>query len=173
MLEELALLAAARPVAEQPPDGWALTAPQSTTDLETPPASPVLGMPLAPLTGADSPTEEDSPSPTEAARRLARFTEEVRVVRPPPLITSPPKQPPPKPFVPKRSRRIADQRMDHIPTSKRGEVLLMRKMEFLEPSAPPSSAAKDSYESFFAGDITEADAKTLDSLFPAYRGRSR
>jgi hypothetical protein len=46
----------------------------------------------------------------------------------------------------------------------------MRKMGFLEPSAPPSSAAKDSYESFFAGDITEADTETLDSLFPACRG---
>jgi hypothetical protein len=39
--------------------------------------------------------------------------------------------------------------MDHIPTSKRGEVLLMRRMGFLEPSAPPYAAAKDSYESFF------------------------
>jgi hypothetical protein len=62
--------------------------------------------------------------------------------------------------------------MDHIPTSKRGEVLLMRKMGFLELSALPSSAAKDSYESF-AGDITEADAETLDSLFLACQGRSR
>jgi hypothetical protein len=63
--------------------------------------------------------------------------------------------------------------MDHIPTSKPGEVLLMRKIGFLEPSAPPSSAAKDSYDSFFAGDITEADAEALDSLFLACRGRSR
>jgi hypothetical protein len=62
--------------------------------------------------------------------------------------------------------------MDHIPTSKRVEVLLMRKMGFLEPSAPPSFAAKDSYESF-ADNITEADAEALDSLFPACRGRSR
>jgi hypothetical protein len=42
------------------------------------------------------------------------------VVRPPPLITFPPKQPPPKQLVPKRSRRIAAQQMDHIPASKRG-----------------------------------------------------
>jgi hypothetical protein len=115
---------------------------------------------------------EDSPSPGEAARRLARFTEEIRVVRPPPLITSPPKQPPPKQLVPKRSRRIAAQQMDHVPASKRGEVLLMRRMGFLEPSAPPFSAAKDSYESFFEGDISAADAEAFDSLFPACRGRS-
>jgi hypothetical protein len=47
--------------------------------------------------------------------------------------------------------------MDHITTSKRGEVLLMRKMGFLEPSTPPSSAAKHSYESFFEADISDAD----------------
>jgi hypothetical protein len=133
--------------------------------------SPLLGMPSAPFTGTDSPTVEDSPSPGEAARRLARFTEDIRVVRPPPLITSPPKQLPPKQLVPKRSRRIAAQQMDHILTSKRGEVLLMRRMGFLEPSAPPSSAAKDSYESFFEGDISATDAEALDSLFPACRGR--
>jgi hypothetical protein len=60
--------------------------------------------------------------------------------------------------------------MDHIPTSKRGEVLLMRRMGFLEPSAPLSSAAKDLYESFFEGDISAADAEALDSLFPACWG---
>jgi hypothetical protein len=47
----------------------------------------------------------------------------------------------------------------------------MRRMGFLEPSASPSSAAKDSYESFFEGDISAADAEALDSLFPACRGR--
>jgi hypothetical protein len=63
--------------------------------------------------------------------------------------------------------------MDHIPASKRGEVLLMRKMGFLEPSTPPSSAAKHSYESFFEADIPDADAEALDAIFPACRGRVR
>jgi hypothetical protein len=58
--------------------------------------------------------------------------------------------------------------MDHIPTSNRGEVLLMRKMRFLEPSTPPSSAAKHSYESFEA-DISDAEA--VNAIFPACRGR--
>jgi hypothetical protein len=109
--------------------------------------------------------------PSEAARQLARFTEEIRMVRPPPLITSPPKQPPPKQLVPKRSGRIAAQQMDHIPASKRSEVLLMRKMGFLEPSASPSSAAKDSYESFEVG-ISAADAEAFDLLFLVCRGWS-
>jgi hypothetical protein len=60
--------------------------------------------------------------------------------------------------------------MDHIPMSKRGEVLLMRKTGFLESSAPPSSAAKHFYESF-EGDIPDANAEALDAIFPACRGR--
>jgi hypothetical protein len=61
--------------------------------------------------------------------------------------------------------------MDHISASKRGKVLLMRKMWFLEPYAPPSSAAKHLYESFFEGDIPDADAEALDAIFLACRGR--
>jgi hypothetical protein len=46
----------------------------------------------------------------------------------PPLISSPPKQkPPPKRALPIRSRRIAAQQMGHIPASKSGEILLMKK----------------------------------------------
>jgi hypothetical protein len=114
---------------------------------------------------------EDSPSPGEAVWRLARFIDEVRVVRPPPLICSPPKQKTlPMRTLSLRSRRIATQQMDHIPASKRDEVLLMKKMGFLEPSAPPSSAAKCSYESYFKGDLLAADVEALDELFLACKG---
>jgi hypothetical protein len=65
-----------------------------------------------------------------------------------PLINSPPKQKtPPKRTLPLRSRRIAAQKMDHIPASKRGEVLLKKKLGLLEPSAPSSSAPKRSSKS--------------------------
>jgi hypothetical protein len=115
--------------------------------------------------------EEDSPSPVEATRRLARFREEVVVVREPPLISSSPKQKtPPKQTFPLRSRRIAAQNMDHIPTSKRGEVLLKKRLGLLEASAPPSSTAKRSYESYFEGDLSTAEVEALDELFPACRG---
>ena len=72
-------------------------------------------------------------------------------MRQPPLISSPPKQKP----APKRttlsirSKQIAAQQMDHIPASKRGEVLLMKKMRILTPLAPISSVAKRSYDSYF------------------------
>jgi len=56
------------------------------------------------------PSTKDMPTPREAAKRLARFTEEVQVTRLPPLINTPPKQKPtPKRTLPLRSRRIAAQ----------------------------------------------------------------
>ena len=68
---------------------------------------------------------EDSPSLGKAAWRLARFTEEVVVVREPPLISSPLKRKTsPKRTLSLRSRWIVTQKMDHIPMSKHNEVLL-------------------------------------------------
>jgi hypothetical protein len=60
--------------------------------------------------------------------------------------------------------------MDHIPVSKRGEVLLMKRMEFLEPSAPPFSAAKRSYESYFEADLSTTEVEALDELFQLVKG---
>ena len=99
----------------------------------------------------DELTAEGTPTPREAAKRLSRFIDEVQVMRQPPLISSTPKQKP----APKRttlsirSRQIAAQQMDHVPASKRGEVLLMKKMGILAPSAPISLVAKRSYDSYF------------------------
>jgi hypothetical protein len=48
---------------------------------------------------------EDTPTPREATKRLARLTEEVQITRLPPLINTPPKQKPtPKWTLPLRSR---------------------------------------------------------------------
>ena len=114
---------------------------------------------------------EDSPSPREAARRLARFTEEVVVVREPSLISSPPT--PSKQTLPLRSRRIAAQKMDHIPASKRGKLLLKKKLGLLEPSTPPASMAKRSYESYFKGNLSTVDVEALDKLFQLAEGCPR
>jgi hypothetical protein len=115
--------------------------------------------------------EEDSPSPAEAAQQLSRFREEVVVVREPPLISSPPKQKmPPKRTLPLRSRWIAAQDMDHISASKRGDVLLKKRLGLLEASAPPSSTTKCSYESYFEGNLSTAEVEALDELFLACRG---
>jgi hypothetical protein len=59
--------------------------------------------------------------------------------------------------------------MDHISASKRGEVLLMKRMGILAPSAPIFSAAKRSYDSYFQSTLSEANVEALDELFPASR----
>ena len=92
-------------------------------------------------------------------------------MRQPPLITSPPKlKPAPKQITLSiRSRRIAAQQMDHIPASKRDEVLLMKRMGILAPSAPIFSTDKRSYDSYFQVTLSEASIEALDELFPASR----
>ena len=133
------------------------TAAQWTTDLSlmslvqgppqlTPPRARAPGV----VHGCTTPSDA-TPTPREAARRLALFTEEVQLVRMPPLIASSPRQKVPtigQPM-PKRSRRIAAQPLAHIPISKRGEVLLMRRMGFAPPAGPISSASKRAYDDFF------------------------
>jgi len=110
-----------------------------------------------------------TPTPREAARRLARFTEEVQLERMPPLIASTPRQKVAtiRQPMPKRSRRIAAQPLAHIPISKRGEVLLMRRMGFAPPAGPISSASKRAYDDLFARNLTSSEVEALDELFPA------
>jgi hypothetical protein len=67
----------------EPPPMAAAPSPQSSAQdlaLLTPPR---VGQP-------DVEIGDETPTPREAARRLARFVDEVRVVREPPLIASPP-----------------------------------------------------------------------------------
>lgn len=115
-----------------------------------------------------------TPTPREAARRLSKFTNDVKLKLQSPLIKSPPKQKPPvqRQLLPLRSSRIAAQKMDHIPASKRGEVLLMRRMGVMPPAAPPSSAAKHSNKAYFQGPLAPDQVEALDALFPAASNRA-
>jgi hypothetical protein len=70
------------------------------------------------------------------------------------------------------STRIVAQQLAHIPTSKRSEVLLMKKMGVLPPSAPVSSVAKRSYDGIFTGKLTTSQVAALDELFPVSKCKS-
>jgi hypothetical protein len=85
-----------------------------------------------------------------------------------PLIVSPPKLPPPpkKCTIPKRSIQVATQPLTHILTSKRGEVLLMKKMGILPLAAPVLSAAQNMYDTIFARNLSSEQVGALDKLFP-------
>ena len=55
--------------------------------------------------------------------------------------------------------------MSHIPTSKRGEVLLMKRMGIAPLAAPVSSASKGAYDAIFPGNLTSSQVEALDELF--------
>jgi hypothetical protein len=112
-------------------------------------------------------------TPREAARRLARFVDEVRVVREPPLIASPPRQRArarrPLP-VRRRSSRIVAQPLAHIPASRRGEVLLEQRLGIAPPAATASSTPKEILDALRSGTLSSSQVETLDALFRAFNG---
>jgi hypothetical protein len=171
-------------------DAAPTTAGQVVDGMEVPPSSPMMARSTAQYTAAGPQPEaadgtatggapattvlsaEDTPTPREAAKRLARFSEEVLLMRQPPLINSPPKQkPPPTRTLLLRSRRIAAQQLDHVSASKRGGELLMKKMGFLAPSAPSSSDRVPLWPSVRTTPTLRAPfgckLEALDELFPA------
>jgi len=103
---------------------------------------------------------------------LERFTAKVQLKRPSPILKEPPKRRElaRKPPVPIRSRRIAAQQLDHVPASKRGEILLMRKLGVLPANAAPSSASRRSFDKLFT-DLSNSDAEAFDELFTVNKGR--
>jgi hypothetical protein len=112
-------------------------------------------------------------TPGEAARRLARFVAEVRVKRASPLITTLPRQKAgtarPRPI---RSIWIAAQPLAHIPTARRGEVLLMQRMGIAPPAALVSTASMATYDAAFTGNLSSSKVEALDELFPAANCRA-
>ena len=73
-----------------------------------------------------------SPQTDSADSRLNSFIERVMKARQPSLLelprddSTPDRRPPPA--LPKRSRRIAAQSISHIPTSKRGEHIVLKRL---------------------------------------------
>jgi hypothetical protein len=113
--------------------------------------------------------------PRKAARRLARFLDEVRVEREPPLVVSPPRQPARarKPLpIRRRSTRIAAQPLAHIPASRWGEVLLKQRLEIASPAATVSPASKEILDALRSGALSSSQVDTLDALFPTVNGRA-
>jgi len=130
--------------------------------------------PDATATNVCATASEATPSPNEAARRLACFADEVIQNTRSPLLNTPPAQQAPtkKRAMPLCSSRIASQQLAHVPTSKRGEVLLMRKMGILQNTAPPSPGAKWAYDAILSGNLTTSQVAALDELFPATKTRA-
>ena len=83
------------------------------------------------------------------------------------MIASPPRQKAvTKRPLPIRSRRIAAQPLSHVPTSKRGEVLLMQRMGIVPPPTLVFFTSKGAYDAIFAGNLMWSQVEALDELFP-------
>jgi len=67
------------------------------------------------------------------------------------------------PLLPKQSRRIATQATAYIPTAKRGEYLVMKRLRLSSKMLPPSTSAM-TYDEVFNGD--PAHMQALRELFP-------
>jgi hypothetical protein len=116
-------------------------------------------------------TEQRTPPPAansaSAERRLKRFVDKIKKPRPPPLLQLPsPEQPEatPWPKIPTRSRRIAAQSLSHIPASKRGEFLVMKRLGRTKGQAELASTAKATYDEISGGNPDHMQA--LWELFP-------
>ena len=135
--------------------------------LQTPPPCPSHWAVDSPSVDTH-PTEDNDDS---AKRRLDSFINEVTRKRDSPLIREPPMQPPAKPVMPWRSRRLAAQPLSRVLASKRGEVLIMQRMGFTKGPSVPSASVLEAYDKLFGSDLTASEAKALDEFFPAVRSR--
>jgi hypothetical protein len=142
----------------------------TNTELLTTPAEPETPTPGVTTTSAiATQAKTATPTPTEAARRLDQFKADVLIKRRSPILASPPKQKPPvkRSHIQTRSSRIAAQPLAHIPASKRGEVLLLKKMGVPPPPPQVTPASQRAYDAIRSGNLSESQIAVLDELFPA------
>lgn len=105
---------------------------------------------------------------TSTGGRLKRFTERIlRKVASPLLPTVPTvthEQPSAK--LPIWSRRIAAQPLSRVPTSKRGEILVIKRLGFLQEQARPTPTGTDAYNSTFVDRLNPSHEEAMRELFP-------
>jgi len=93
---------------------------------------------------------------------LDSFINKVTCKQDSPLIYEPPKQPPAKLVLLWRSRWLAAQRDSWVSASKRGEMLIMQRIDYTKGSLVPYVEA---FDKLFNGNLIASNAETLDALF--------
>jgi hypothetical protein len=104
-------------------------------------------------------------SDSSTARRLKSLTRRMLKKVDSPLIRKPPKQPPAKPVLPLRSRRLAAQSLSRVPASNRGKMLILQCMGYTKGPSVPSASKLKAFDKIFDGNLTESNIKALDALF--------
>jgi hypothetical protein len=84
------------------------------------------------------------------------------------------------PKLPTCSRRIAAQALSRVPASKRGEVLVMKQMGFVDGQTRHSTTTQNAYDIIFVNQLNPSHAEAMRQLFldpegerPRRRARQR
>ena len=96
-------------------------------------------------------------------KRLKRFTAKILRKVSSPMLPQPEVEAQPR--LPTHSRRIAAQALSRIPASKRGEVLVMKRMGYLDGQTRPSTVSQDAYDSIFVDQLNPSHAEAMRQLF--------
>ncbi|CAL4889652.1 unnamed protein product [Urochloa decumbens] len=120
--------------------------------------------PVAPP-GFDKPIQDPQ-------KRLEAFAMEVQLMLPAPLLPRPAKvqhaQPPTvdgKPELPKRSELLVNHPLVNVPSSKRAEVVLMRRFGVVPEAAPITNEGKEAYKKFYVEDMREMTFEALSKYW--------
>jgi hypothetical protein len=81
-----------------------------------------------------------------AKGRIDNFINKVTCKRASPLIRELPKELPAKAVLPQRNKHQAAQSLSRMRASKRGEILVMQRLDLIAGSSTPSSSATKAYE---------------------------
>ena len=127
-----------------------------------------LAKPAAAVDMFSTPPREDRTvdvSDSSAARCLKSFTRRMLKKVDSSLIREPPKQPPAKPMMPWRSRRLAAQGLSRVPASKRGEVLIMQRLGYTKCPVALSASELEAFDKNFDDNLTASNVEALGVLF--------
>ncbi|CAL5069989.1 unnamed protein product [Urochloa decumbens] len=123
---------------------------------------PELGSPpgFSRITIPDEETDES---------RLSAFVKAVQHKIQSPLLTKPIKTKRVVPVLaagelPKRSKRLANHPLANVASSKRAEVILMRRFEEIPEAAPLTMEAKQAYKKFYAEEMREKHYEAIQDL---------
>ena len=71
------------------------------------------------------------------------------------------------------SRWIAARALSRVPTSKQGEVLVMKQMGYLDGQTRPSTTSKDAYDNIFVDQLNPCMLRQCDCSFQTHKKRDR
>ncbi|RLM55772.1 hypothetical protein C2845_PM10G11590 [Panicum miliaceum] len=157
-------------------DAPALDAPVSAQELQTPtgPASYLLAGDGSNLPAPDA-AEDAANCP---ALQLIAFENEVKMAIQPPLAQRPPKAKRPAPpqamlpTLPKRSERLANHPLANVASSKRAEVVLMRRFKVLPEDTAANNESKQAYTQLYSEKLDGDHFEAVRELLPALRNAS-